>query len=259
MKIKLDNDGHAVLVDGKVVMVYDDGKELPFDAAQTVATISRINNEAKGHREKAEKLAEALKGYDGIDPSAARKALETVSNLDAKRLIDAGEVEKVKASMAQTYDERVEAIKKQFEPIIAERDQFKSNYISEKIGTAFSRSKYVEDKLAIPSDMVQLAFGRHFRVEENGEIKGYDQRGNRLISKARPGEDPSFDEALELLVDGYPNRDRIMKGSGMSGSGAGGSGGSALGSKAMTRSQFDALSHPARSSFMKSGGKVVQD
>ncbi|HEJ3129468.1 TPA: hypothetical protein SL290_006283, partial [Pseudomonas aeruginosa] len=47
----------------------------------------------------------------------------------------------------------------------------------------------------------------------------YDAHGNKLYSKARPGEAADFDEALEILVDQYPYRDQILKGSGHSGGG----------------------------------------
>ena len=51
MKLKLDANGNVVLQDGKPVYIKDDGTEIAFDAAGTVATISRLNAEAKGHRE----------------------------------------------------------------------------------------------------------------------------------------------------------------------------------------------------------------
>ncbi len=54
MKLKLDENGHVVVSDGKPVYVHDDGKEVAFDAVGTVATISRLNGEAKSHRERAE-------------------------------------------------------------------------------------------------------------------------------------------------------------------------------------------------------------
>ena len=61
MKLKLDDKGSAVLQDGKPVYVLDDGREVPHDAAGTVATISRLNGEAKSHREAKEAAELALK------------------------------------------------------------------------------------------------------------------------------------------------------------------------------------------------------
>ena len=98
VKLKLDEQGNAVLQDGKPVYVHDDGKEVPFDAPGAMAKIASLNAEAKTHREAKEAAEAKLKAFDGIeDAEAAKKALATVKNLDDKKLVDAGEVEKLKA------------------------------------------------------------------------------------------------------------------------------------------------------------------
>ncbi|MFU6964058.1 DUF6651 domain-containing protein [Pseudomonas aeruginosa] len=142
--VEVDGKQYAEVQDGKPVYVEDDGKEIVFDAVGTRATITRLNGEAKQHRERAEK--------------------------------------------------------------------------AEKIGGSFSRSKFVADRLAVPADMVQSVFGKHLKIED-GNVVAYDAHGNKLYSKARPGEAADFDEALEILVDQYPYRDQILKGSGHSGGG----------------------------------------
>jgi hypothetical protein len=110
MKLKLDAEGHAVLQDGKPVYVHDDGKELSFDAPATVSTISRLNGEAKSHRERAETAEGKLKAFEGIeDPAAAKKAMATVKNLDDKKLVDAGEVEKVKNEAIAAVEAQIQA------------------------------------------------------------------------------------------------------------------------------------------------------
>lgn len=255
MKLKIDEAGHVVVVDGKPVYIHDDGREIPFDAPGTVATISRINGEAKSHRLAKEAAEEALKVFEGMDAAAARKALETVSNLDAKKLVDAGAVEQIKAETAKAYEEKIIALQKQFEPVLAERDALNSKLIDRTITGAFDGSKYISDKLAVPAPMVKATFGNSFKVE-NDAIVGYDAQGNKLFSRERPGEIASFDEALSLLVESSPFRDSIMKGSGASGSGARGSGG-ANGSKAVTRAAFDSMAPADRMAHIKAGGTVA--
>ena len=81
MKLKLDENGHVVVSDGKPVYVHDDGKEIPFDAPAAMQKISGLNAEANQHREAKEAAEAKLKAFDGIeDASAALKALETVKN-----------------------------------------------------------------------------------------------------------------------------------------------------------------------------------
>lgn len=251
MKLKLDDQGHVVLQDGKPVYVYDDGKEVAFDAPGTVNTITRLNAEAKTHREGKEAAETALKAFEGItDGAAAKKALEIVANLDQKKLVDAGEIDKVKDEISKAY-------KGQIDEANTKAATFEKQLYEEKIGGAFSRSKYIGEKLAIPADLVQSKFGAAFKVED-GKTIAYDQHGQKIYSRTRPGEIADFDEAIESLVEQYPHRDHILKGSGANGSGApngGGNGGN--GKKSLSRSQFDALDPMGKHAHVSAGGEVT--
>ena len=231
MKLKLDAEGHAVLSDGKPVYIHDDGKEVAFDAPSTVSTIARINGEARANRERYEAAEAKLKPFEGLtDPEAARKALEIVANLDQKKLVDAGQIETIKA-------EAIKAVEEKYKPIVAERDKLQADLYGEKIGGAFSRSKLIAEKFAIPADIVQARFGQNFKIED-GKTVAYDASGNKLFSRAKPGEVAEFEEALELLVDQYPYKDNILKGT--VGSGGGATGGTVVnGKRTILRSEFD--------------------
>lgn len=218
MKLKLDADGHAVLQDGKPVYTKDDGSEVAFDVLGTTQTITRLNAEAKGHRERAEKAEGALKLFEGIeDPKKALEALGVVANLDAKKLVDAGEIEKVKGEISKAFQSQLDTAS-------TKAQQLEAQLYAEKVGGAFARSKVIAEKLAIPPDMVEARFGKAFTIEE-GRIVAKDQNGNKLYSQSNPGELAGFDEALEMLVNQYPYKEQILKGSGASGSGASGGGG----------------------------------
>lgn len=215
MKLKLDANGHVVVQDGKPVYVTDDGQDVAFDAVETTAAIKRLNGEAKGHRERAEAAEKALKAFEGIDPEAAAKALDTVTKLDQKKLIDAGEVDKVRAEITKNWESKLSEAEKA-------KQALEQQLHNELIGGSFARSKVIAEKLAIPADLVQAAFGSAFKVE-NGRVVAYDKNGQAIYSKANPSEPAGFDEALLSLVDAYPNKEHILKGSGASGSGAGSS------------------------------------
>ena len=249
MKLKLDADGHVVVQDGKPVFVHDDGKEVAVDVPATVQTISRLNGESKSHRERAEAAEGKLKSYDGIeDPAAAIKALSTLSALDQKKLIDAGEVEKVKAEISKGYEAKL------LESTTLAKTLEQQLY-SEKIGGSFSRSKTIAEKLAIPADLVQARFGQAFKIED-GKTVAYDSQGNKIYSRSKPGELADFEEALESLIDQYPYKDSILKSSGATGGGATNNGGQP-GAKTMTRAQFDAVDPASRMTLVKSGVKVT--
>ncbi|EXF95794.1 hypothetical protein HK44_020615 [Pseudomonas fluorescens HK44] len=251
MKLKLDDQGHVVLQDGKPVYVYDDGKEVAFDAPGTVNTITRLNAEAKTHREGKEAAETALKAFEGItDGAAAKKALELVSKLDQKKLVDAGEIDVVRTEISKAFQGQVDEWS-------TKAQAFEKQLYEEKIGGAFSRSKYIGEKLAIPADLVQSKFGAAFKVED-GKTIAYDQHGQKIYSRTRPGEIADFDEAIETLVEQYPHRDHILKGSGATGSGAtnnGGNGGQ--GKKTISRTQFDALDPMGKHAHVTAGGEVT--
>ena len=203
------------------VYVHDDGKEVGFDAAQAVGKISSLNAEAKTHREAKEAAEKHLKVFDGLDADKAKQALQTIQNLDAKKLVDAGDIEKVKAELT-------DALKKSYEPQIQqltqERDAVQSQLHKELIGGGFARSKFIQEKIAVPADMIQATFGNNFKIED-GKVVAYGVDGQKIYSRTKHGEVADFDEALETLVGGYHHKDSILKGNQSTGGGYGGQGG----------------------------------
>ena len=71
MKLKLDENGHVVVSDGKPVYVHDYGKKIPFDAPAAMQKISGLNAEAKQYREAKEAAEAKLKAFDVIEDAAA--------------------------------------------------------------------------------------------------------------------------------------------------------------------------------------------
>lgn len=243
--VEIEGKTYAEVQDGKPVFTDDSGKDVAFDAVHSTATISRLNGEAKGHREAKEAAEAKLKEFAGIeDPAAAIKALNTLKNLDDKKLVDAGEVEKVKA-------EAIKAVEEKYAPVVEERDGLKKQLHQKTIGDGFARSKFIADKVSVPFDLIEAQFGRNFSLD-GGKVIAKDRDGNQIYSKARPGEPADFDEALEILIDAYPNKDSILKGRQHQGTGAPGGGGSGSGGKTISRSEFDSISKtdPARAAKM---------
>ena len=213
LKLKLDDTGHAVVQDGKPVYVNEDGKEIPYDVNQANNKISELCKEAKTHREAKEAAEQKLRQFDGIeDPEAARKAIETCNNLDSKKLIDVGEIERVKAEINKVANAKIEEANKKTEIVTQQ-------LYDEKIGGSFARSNFIKDRLAIPADIAQAAFGKNFNVTGEGRIIAKDNNGNEIYSQINPGEPAAFDEALEILVGNYKNKDSILRGNQATGAG----------------------------------------
>lgn len=255
MKLKtvtIEGKTYAEVAGDQPIYIHEDGKEAPHDAAHTVATISRLNGEAKTHREAKEQFEAQAKAFEGLDPVKVKEALNIVQNLDAKKLVDAGEVDKVKAEIT-------EALKQTYEPqlqkLTQERDSVQQQLHGELIGGGFARSKFIQDNIAVPVDMIQATFGKNFQIE-NGKVVAVGADGQKIYSRTRPGEIADFDEALETLVGGYQHKDSILKGSQAGGGGFQG-GGQGSGAKTMSRQQFETLAPADRSGFMREGGKIT--
>ena len=232
---------------GFPVYLHDDGKEIGFDADQAFQKINSLSAEAKTHRLAKEQAETSLKAFEGIeDPAAAKKALETLKNFDDKKLVDAGEVEKVKA-------EAIKAVEDKYAPIVQERDAFQSQLHNELIGGGFARSKFIQDNIAVPVDMIQATFGKNFQIE-NGKVVAVGADGQKIFSRSRPGEVADFDEALESLVGGYQHKDSILKGNQSGGGGFQNNGGQNSGLKRgdMTaKDKSDYLKAHGQESYLK--------
>ena len=249
--VEVDGKTYAEVSDGKPVYVGDDGKDVAFDAAATRDTINRITEESKGFKTRAQKAEDGLKAFEGIsDAGAALKALETVANLDSKKLIDAGEAQRVRDEIAKGYEGKLAESEKRLA-------ELQARYNGEKIKGAFAGSKYIADKVAVPIDMLQAAFGARFSVNEDGKVVALDDKGQPIGSNKTFGEPADFEEAIERMIDAYPFKESILKGTGASGSGAQGNQGGQGGAKTLTRQQFDALSHADRAAKIKDGYTVV--
>ncbi len=254
MPFKIDANGNIATqeVNGVKlpVFVHADGKEAAFDADSTLATISRLNGEAKGHREGKEAAEKLLKGFEGItDPAAALKALALVKNLDEKNLIAAGDRD-------TAVSEAVKSVEEKYAPIVKQAEELRGQLNSHLIGSAFSGSKFIAEKFAAPGpagvEMARALFEKSFKVED-GKLVAYGSDGNKIYSRTRHGELASAEEAIELLVDGYAHKAHILKGSGAQGGGA--QGGGQGGKRSYTRAQFDALSPAERMTVSQAVGK----
>jgi len=263
MPFKYSDDGQIVTAEvGGVrlpVFVHPDKKEVPLDADGTISRISALNAEAQGHRTAKEEATARLQALTAVigetDPESVRKALDTVKNIDDKKLVDAGQVETVRAAATKAMQERLDAAvassTNAINALTQERDGFKNKFHREIIGGAFARSKFINEKLIVPQDMVEALFGQQIKIE-NDKLVAYDSQGQRIASRLRPGDlYPDLDEALEIIVDNYAHKERILKGTQASGGGAQNGGGAGAGSKTITRAAYEALDPFQRQAALK--------
>ena len=175
-------------------------------------------------------------------------------------VVAAGKVEEIKAAARKAAEEQVAAAAKsaaeQLKQLEAQSEKLRQELYAEKVGGSFERSKFVKEKVNIPPDILQSRFGDRFKVED-GRTVAYDAAGNKIFSRAKPGELAEFDEAIEVIIDSYPYRDHIIKGTGLTGTGARPGNGAANGNRTMTRAEFDTLPLEKQASVIKAKTVVV--
>lgn len=233
--VEIEGKQYAEIDDKGRVLYDNNGEEFAFDAAQTYGKIQELQNEAKTNREAKQEMQSKLKALDGIDPSKYQEAVSALEKLDQKKLLDAGEVDKIRKEIEESYRQKYEP---ELNDAQKQLEQLKSQYNGEKLASAFSGSKFIQENLAVPPDMAKATFGDRFKVE-NGKLIAQDQAGNTIYSRRNPGEPADFDEAIAQIVDGYSHKESIIKASNHQGTGGDGSGGGAK--RTITREQFQSM------------------
>lgn len=226
MKLKLDDKGQAVLQDGCPVYVYDDGREAPFDAATTLNNytqrIANLEEEKTRHYTKSSQYKEDLKKFEGIDPEKARAAMATVQNLKDKQLLDSQGIEALKTEMRSSFDGE----KKQLVDNHNKALQLKDADIQERDATIhdllvtqrFHMSDYFtgeNPKTIYPPEDAAKIFGHHFFVEQvqgtnKRRVIAKDSDGNVVMSRKNHGDPAGFDEAMQIIIDKHPNKNRFL-------------------------------------------------
>ena len=181
-------------------------------------SIRAKNGEAATHRREKEELAKKLEVFKDLDPEAARKALETVSALDAGKLIEAGKVEEVKKAAAAEYAQRVESLNKALETAKAEAQaglSAKDTVIEDLlIGNGITGSPFLREQTVLPPEVAMPFLKPHFKVEyDDGKpvVRPYDNQGKVIFSPSNPGNPATVDEAIQFIIGSHPQKDSLLK------------------------------------------------
>jgi hypothetical protein len=219
IKLKLDANGNAVLQDGKPVCVHEDGKEFVHDVNAAVTKINNFAEERDRHTAKYKELETKFQAYEGIDPEQAREALDTVSNLKNKQLMDAEGVKAVKTEMRKTFDaekqQMVESFENEKKKIQGERESDKSLIYKLMVKNKFSSSEFFageKPKTIYPPKDAAKIFGDYFKVEGDGEeatVVAYKD-GKPILSRTNHGEPADFNEAIGIIIDQDPDKHRYL-------------------------------------------------
>lgn len=231
MKWKMTADGKAIQVDEKgnpISLVEKEGveTEVGIDVDHLWNKVPSLQAEAKKYREAKQELEKQVKLFEGIeDPEKAKEALQTVMNLDAKKLVDAGEMENLKKQLMENHTNQLNQTKKAYEDKIVNLEgltqQKDGQIFNLMVSEQFSNNEHFAGKeplTTLPPEIAKSYFGKHFRVEpvEEGSnqltVVGYlDEAGKeKIYSQSQGGALAGFNEALKIIIDKSPFKKSIM-------------------------------------------------
>ena len=223
-KLKMNADGNAVLKDGMPVFVDEEkGTEMPLDANVVFNKYHTLGEENKQWRLKHKEAETALKQFEGFDLETVKANLDAVERLKQVDMAKAGEFDKLKAEFQMLADKRLNESTQSYEnklKAIGEKAQnLESRLTKNTIKNHFLNSAFIKDNVAVPSDMIEAAFGYRFKVTEDDKVIALGEDGSPMLSEKKLTEVADFEEALELMVKKYPHKDSILKSKQNSGGG----------------------------------------
>jgi hypothetical protein len=225
---KTDEDGNIVTDgSGNPIMLDDGGKETSLSPGY----VHRINSENVKHRTAAKEAQDKLTAYGDLDPEAARAAIEKMKDVNLDDLVNKGEIEKIKAAVVSQYEPQLKEVTDK----LSAAEQ-RANDLLRK--NAFSSSRFLNERLAVPRDMAEAAFGNNFKIEDGNLVP---VRANGDIVYNSRGEVASVDEAFEIFISERPDKDKLLLAPAQSGTGSGGAGGNRGGGNVLKRADFDKL------------------
>lgn len=140
---------------------------------------------------------------------------------EEKRKREEGQFDTWRTDITRKHDE---AIKSE----AAKREAAETKLRQKLIGLEFAGASSLfgeSGKTVLTPDIAEAYFGRYVDIvtddqgRESVVVKGHD---GHVVLDAKTGKAASFVDAMTEIIDGLPNKDRILRGSGKSGSGSSG-------------------------------------
>lgn len=232
------------------------------------ASMGELRTKLETAEEKLAAQDSILRKFGKTDEERAR-TLELAGKakaFDDKKLIEAGEIEKVVneriKTMAETHSAEIGTLKTS---LTAKEQEIARLMIDEKFGGVTTTGRPLDRSTWLLTESAAKALFRENLKVENGKLVAYkrlpgtngaDDPGEKIFNAS--GGPATFDEALTILRDSHPERDQWQK---STASGAEVPGGSKVtsGKPTMPLAQFQNLNAQEKSDFINKQGGVLTD
>jgi len=162
-------------------------------------------------RAQMESISKAL---GDAKPEDVAALLQAKKENERQQLEKKGQYDKIIEQMRTENDKVVQAERDRANSLQAQLDKVQADIEEVTIGRAFSDSKYVREKLRIPTpSLARREFGEFFDVE-GGKVVGYDKpRGaaDRTPLVNGQGEPLKFDDAIARLAAAHPDSKELIR------------------------------------------------
>lgn len=190
---------------------------------------AKLLKELMAQKNRAKELAAELEGakkrlsdFDGVDPAKARKLLADEEEAARKAAEARGEYDRLLAQMGERHQAEQAALNGRLSEAQTTVTALQKEIAELTVGSAFSGSAFVNSDLTLTATKARVIYGSHFEYKD-GKVVGYDKpagASDRTLLVSSTGDALSFDEALRVLVEKDPDRDRLLRGKAKAGAGS---------------------------------------
>ena len=209
--------------DGKGTESGDTGKAGMSDSdAKLLKELMAQKNRAKELAAELEGARKRLSDFDGVDPAKARKLLADEEEADRKAAEARGEYDRLLAQMGERHRAEQATLNGRLSEAQTTVTALQKEIAELTVGSAFSGSAFVNSDLTLTATKARVIYGSHFEYKD-GKVVGYDKpagASDRTLLVSSTGDALSFDEALRVLVEKDPDRDRLLRGKAKAGAGS---------------------------------------
>lgn len=185
---------------------------------QNSAELLKESMKRKGN-EKA--LKERLAQFGEVDPERVKTLLQAEAEAEAERkaaeeadLLRRGEFDAVKKQMVDAHQAQLSEVEQRLAALQEENNSLKRGLVEKTVGTSFSDSTFLREKVLMTPAKARVIFGSHFEVGEDGNVVGYDKPAgakDRAVLVDGSGKPLAFEQAIERVLRADPEADALLR------------------------------------------------
>lgn len=191
-----------------------EGNEAPKDEKpKPTDTEAKLLKEVMALKERERAAKEALKAFEGLDPEAARKALEAAKAAEIKALEDKGEYSRIIEQVRAQSEEAVAAAKAEVAALQEQLEGVQKSVERANFTSAFANSTFLRENVVLSGPKVEALYGNYFDTVD-GQIVGYDKpRGEEARTPLvdATGAPLPFEAAIEKVLKADSEWERLAK------------------------------------------------